>query len=76
MVFDKWYLINSISAVTNYNSSPCLKLCDVNKKIIFFLKMQTEADMYVDLFNGASVTIKFNSSMNRYLLGGILQNQW
>ena len=23
MVFDKWYLIKSISAVTNYNSSSC-----------------------------------------------------
>ena len=26
MVFDKWYLIKSISAVTNYNSSSCSEL--------------------------------------------------
>ena len=29
MVLDKWYLIKSISAVTNYNSSSCFKIGNV-----------------------------------------------
>ena len=29
MVFDKWYLIKSISAVTNYNSSSCFILPEI-----------------------------------------------
>ena len=58
MVFYKWYLIKSISAVTNYNSSSCLVMQKMQFKFIKPL---------LSMFDKILVTGGYDGSIEKYL---------